>query len=82
MSTKLICVPKTMKFDGRLSEKTSHGDNWSAAINGRLPVQCPYMGYYEKKHKTYFIVVKIRQNQTIERYISPAVLFTFDTLYS
>ena len=61
-----MCGPKTMKYDGRLSEKTSRGDNWSAVINGHLPVQCPHMGYYEKKHKTH---LKIRQRQTIERYL-------------
>ena len=30
-----------IKFDERLTEKTTRGDNWSAAITGRLPV-CQY----------------------------------------
>ena len=31
-------VPKIIKFHERLPQKTTHGDNWPAAITGRLPV--------------------------------------------
>ena len=35
-------VPKIIKFRGRLSQKTARGDNWPAAITGRLPVHLNY----------------------------------------
>ena len=43
-------VPKIIKFCERLSQKTARGDNWPAAITGRLPVhvnQCSeFSGVY------------------------------------
>ena len=74
-----MCGPKTMKFDGRLSEKTSRGDNWSAMINGHLPVQCPHMGYILRKETQNTLKNTAKTNN---RKVSPAVLFTYDTLYA
>ena len=34
-------VPKIIKFRGRIPQKTTRGDNWPAAITGRLPVDIP-----------------------------------------
>ena len=31
-------VSNIIYFDGRLNEKTTRGENWSAAISDRLPV--------------------------------------------